>query len=105
MNVEFNWRHMPAVLGAMAFGAVVARDQLALAPSLVVVPGLMGLAVGVIGRALGAGVSTLFFGLFAAMLCWLDGGFLYYLPAVLLSEVAGAVLGRGLVARPREQAA
>lgn len=99
MNASFNWRHAPAVLGAMAFGAICARDQLAIAPSLVVVPGLIGLAVGVIGRALGSGASLFFFLMFAGMLCWLDSGFLVFLPTVLLAELGGAVLGRGLVAR------
>ena len=98
MHAQFNWKHLPAVLGALAFVVICARDQLAIAPTLIVVPALMGLAVGALARALGAGAATFFFLIFAATLCWLEPLYLDGLPTVLLAQLLGTILGRGLVA-------
>lgn len=101
MYARFNWRHMPAALGALAFGAIWARDQLAIAPELIGVPSMMGLAVGVIGRAFGFGVALFFFLVFGVSLCWFDGFFLQYLPMVATALFVSALIGHGLVARVR----
>lgn len=101
MHPRFNWKHLPAVLGALAFVVIFARDQLFIAPFVIVVPALMGLAVGALGRTLGAGVATFFFLVFAGTLCWLEPLYFDALPTVLLAELLGAVLGRGLVVRSR----
>ena len=99
MHPRFNWKHLPAVLGALAFVVICARDQFYIAPFIIVVPALMGLAVGTLGRTLGTGVAALFFFVFAVTLCWLKPQYFDALPTVLLAELLGAVLGRGLVVR------
>lgn len=96
----FNWKHFFVVAAVLTLAVVVARDQMFIPPFLIVVPALMGLAVGAIARTLGAGGGGFFFVVFAGILCWLNPVFVEALPTMLIGMSLGTMLGRGLVAVP-----
>jgi hypothetical protein len=101
MAPRFNWKHLPAVLGALAFGVIVARDRFGIDPFLMVVPAMMGMVLGPLGKVLGGGVALFFAALFTGVLCWFEPFFFAHLPSVLLAMVCGGILGQGLVVRSR----
>ena len=100
MPALFNWRHLPIVIGVLALAVMIAADRMFIPPYLIVVPALMGLAVGALARTLGSGAATFFFLIFSGTLCWLNPVFLDALPTVLVGMLLGTLLGRGLVAVP-----